>query len=58
MFQRQKKNEKLLPQLTFHSSSQNPSPVRYPLKKKRKRNINDVPKTKKNEILLPPAYLS
>jgi hypothetical protein len=43
-----KKKPKSSPLNLLRDLSQNPGPGRRPLKKKRKRNVNDVPKTKKN----------
>ena len=45
--QRTKKKEKMPPQLTFRDPKRSPDPGRHPLKKKYKRNINDVTKDKK-----------
>jgi hypothetical protein len=46
-FQRQGKTKKHTSQLTFHSPSRNLGARRHSLKKKKeKRNVNDIPKTK------------
>ena len=45
-FQRQRRNKNNPP---HHSPSRNPGPGRRPLKKRSKRNVNSIPKTKKNK---------
>ena len=42
-----KKNENTLPPTYLHSPSRDPGPGKRPLKKKKKRNVNDVPNDKK-----------
>src|SRR5581483_5210178 len=46
MFPMTKKNENTIPPTYLHSPSRNPGPGKRPLKKKKKRNVNDIPNDK------------
>ena len=54
-FQRQIKTKNTILQLTIHTPSRNPGPGRRPLKKREKRNVINIPKTKEQRNIHLPS---